>query len=311
MLRNVEAAARLAGVKVYVSVYHPGSRTTPLEPDGAGRVRALHRGARDRDPELRRHHRRQRAEPEPLLAAAVRAQRRERVGARVPPAPRPDLRRAQGRRPEAPRLGRRARAARLRPPGRDPPDLVADRVHPGDGRRLPRERPHDAGDGRVRDAPVPGQLLHEPDTANPRNTSIGLADYDKLVGLLGRAFDGTAQLGSTLPIIYDEFGIESIVPDGKRQPLLRERADDDEAGRRVEAGRGLRPRPQARLLPAERRRDPALPLARRGGAARAGSRASTTPTARRRRACPPSATRSTARAGARSRSATGSRSTSG
>ena len=32
VLRNVEAAARLAGVKVYVSVYHPGSRTTPLEP---------------------------------------------------------------------------------------------------------------------------------------------------------------------------------------------------------------------------------------------------------------------------------------
>ena len=32
VLRNIEAAARLSGVKVYVSVYHPGSRTTPLEP---------------------------------------------------------------------------------------------------------------------------------------------------------------------------------------------------------------------------------------------------------------------------------------
>ena len=31
VLRNVEAAARLAGVKVYISVYHPGSRTTPLD----------------------------------------------------------------------------------------------------------------------------------------------------------------------------------------------------------------------------------------------------------------------------------------
>jgi hypothetical protein len=30
-LRNFEAAARLSGVKVYVSVYHPGSRTTPLD----------------------------------------------------------------------------------------------------------------------------------------------------------------------------------------------------------------------------------------------------------------------------------------
>jgi hypothetical protein len=29
-LRNVEAAAELNGVTVYVSVYHPGQRTTPL-----------------------------------------------------------------------------------------------------------------------------------------------------------------------------------------------------------------------------------------------------------------------------------------
>ena len=31
VLRNVEGAARLSGVKVYVSVYHPGSATTPLD----------------------------------------------------------------------------------------------------------------------------------------------------------------------------------------------------------------------------------------------------------------------------------------
>ena len=31
ILRNVEAAARLSGVKVYVSVYSPGSATTPLD----------------------------------------------------------------------------------------------------------------------------------------------------------------------------------------------------------------------------------------------------------------------------------------
>ena len=32
VLRNIEAAARLSGVKVLVSVYSPGSATTPLDP---------------------------------------------------------------------------------------------------------------------------------------------------------------------------------------------------------------------------------------------------------------------------------------
>jgi hypothetical protein len=50
---------------------------------------------------------------------------------------------------------------------------------------------------------------------HPRTTTIALADYDKLVALLGEAFDGTAQLGSTLPIYYDEFGVESQIPPAK------------------------------------------------------------------------------------------------
>jgi hypothetical protein len=44
------------------------------------------------------------------------------------------------------------------------------------------------------------------------STTITIADYARLVALLGQAFDGTAQPGSTLPILYDEFGVESIVP---------------------------------------------------------------------------------------------------
>jgi hypothetical protein len=44
---------------------------------------------------------------------------------------------------------------------------------------------------------------------------LGLIDQNKLVRLLGRAFDGTAQVGSGLPILYDEYGIESIVPQEK------------------------------------------------------------------------------------------------
>jgi hypothetical protein len=39
-----------------------------------------------------------------------------------------------------------------------------------------------------------------------------VADYGKLVALLGEAFDGTAQRGSDLPIFYGEFGVESEIP---------------------------------------------------------------------------------------------------
>jgi hypothetical protein len=54
-----------------------------------------------------------------------------------------------------------------------------------------------------------------PAVAHPLNTSIGVADYDKLVTLLGEAFDGTAQPGSTLPILYGEYGVESDIPASK------------------------------------------------------------------------------------------------
>jgi hypothetical protein len=56
-----------------------------------------------------------------------------------------------------------------------------------------------------------------PTYAHLNGTSLGLADYDTLVSLLGTAFDGTAQLGSMLPIVYDEYGVDSQIPDGKRR----------------------------------------------------------------------------------------------
>jgi hypothetical protein len=56
-----------------------------------------------------------------------------------------------------------------------------------------------------------------PTFAHLSGTSLGLADYDRLVGLLGNAFDGTHQLGSKLPIVYDEYGVDSQIPDGKRR----------------------------------------------------------------------------------------------
>jgi hypothetical protein len=54
-----------------------------------------------------------------------------------------------------------------------------------------------------------------PTFAHPLSGNIGLADYNKLVQTLGRAFKGTAQPGTTLPIIYDEYGVQTKIPSGK------------------------------------------------------------------------------------------------
>jgi hypothetical protein len=64
--------------------------------------------------------------------------------------------------------------------------------------------------------PYPEHARIPPTFAHPRSSAISLADYGKLVRLLGRAFDGTRQRGSTLPIIYDEFGVQTKQPDDKR-----------------------------------------------------------------------------------------------
>jgi hypothetical protein len=51
-----------------------------------------------------------------------------------------------------------------------------------------------------------------PTLKHPRTPRvISINDYDKLVSLLAEAFDGTAQRGSTLPILYDEFGVQSTI----------------------------------------------------------------------------------------------------
>jgi hypothetical protein len=60
---------------------------------------------------------------------------------------------------------------------------------------------------------IPSKL--PPTFAHPNTTTIGVADYPKLVKLLTTAFAGTAQRGETLPIVYDEFGYQSKIP----QPL--------------------------------------------------------------------------------------------
>jgi len=46
-------------------------------------------------------------------------------------------------------------------------------------------------------------------------SSIAAGDHAKLVATLGKAFDGTAQKGSTLPILYGEFGVETTISAAK------------------------------------------------------------------------------------------------
>jgi hypothetical protein len=46
-------------------------------------------------------------------------------------------------------------------------------------------------------------------------TTMAEGDYTKLVALLGKAFNGTAQRGSTLPIFYGEYGVETAIPADK------------------------------------------------------------------------------------------------
>jgi hypothetical protein len=63
--------------------------------------------------------------------------------------------------------------------------------------------------------PYPENSLTPPTLAHPKSTPIGIADYTKLTDLLGKAFDGTAQPGSTLPILYAEYGVEAQIPAAK------------------------------------------------------------------------------------------------
>jgi hypothetical protein len=64
----------------------------------------------------------------------------------------------------------------------------------------------------------------EPPTRRHKGTTVGIADYDKLVTLLGRAFDRTAQPGTWLPIYYPEFGVQSKIPKRKERLYANRRA---------------------------------------------------------------------------------------
>jgi hypothetical protein len=215
VLENVATAASRNGVRNFVTVMHPGSRTTPLTDEARGEftsyAAALVRSVpavRDvivgNEPNLNRFWLPQFA-PDgssvapsaylELLAGTYDALKAVSTAVTVyggAVSPRGGDR-AGGTRPtHSPTKFIQELGAAYRASGRDRPIMDAFAIHPyADNSSQP------------------------PTTGHPLTTTIAIADYDKLVTLLGEAFDGTAQPGSQLPILYGEFGVESQIPDGK------------------------------------------------------------------------------------------------
>jgi hypothetical protein len=215
-LENLAAAARLTGVRVAIAVFHPGSRTTPLTPEARAQfaqftaaVARISTSFRlfivGNEPNLNRFWLPQFNADGSNAAApaylALLAQTYDALKAVSPSievaggalAPRGIDRPGTGRDTHSPTKFLRDLGVAYRASGRTTPimDLLA--IHPyGDSnRQAPR------------------------DSAHPNSATVGLADYTKLVALLGEAFDGTAQQGSTLPILYAEYGVQTTVPDRK------------------------------------------------------------------------------------------------
>ena len=215
VLDNVVAAAELSGIRVYVSVFHAGSRTTPLAPEdraqfasyAAGLARA-YPSVRDvivgNEPNLNRFWLPQYAADGSgasapaylsLLAETYDALKAVSPDVRViggALAPRGVDRPGTGRDTISPTRFTRELGVAYRASGRPLPVMDVFAFHPyaDNSSRSPELPPSD------------------PD-------HLGLVDYPKLVALLGEAFDGTAQAGSTLPILYDEFGVEATIPTEK------------------------------------------------------------------------------------------------
>ena len=212
VLANVAAAAALHGVRVYVSVYHAGSRTTPLtvqaQSEFAAYVTELvksNEAFRDvivgNEPNLNRFWLPQfRANGAGASAPAYNsllAKTYDAVKEAVPEtvvwggalAPRGVDKPLTGRDTISPTRFIREWGAAYRASRRTRPVMDGFAFHPyGQNSSVAVDR-------------LPGDRDH-----------LGLVDQDRLVQLLGSAFDGTAQKGSGLPILYDEYGIESVIP---------------------------------------------------------------------------------------------------
>jgi hypothetical protein len=214
-LGNAIAAAQFAGIRIVLSIYPYGSSVTPLTDadradfaaycaDIATRFPYVHDFIVGNEPNLNRFWMPQYGpNGEDVAAPAYEALLAETYDA------------LKAVRPHSTIYG-----GALAPRGVDKPNTGRDTHSPttfiadlgaafkASGRQVP-----------IMDAfafhPYPENSTIGPNFPHPNSSSIGLADYGKLVAALGTAFDGTVQHGSSLPILYDEFGIETQIPADK------------------------------------------------------------------------------------------------
>lgn len=215
VVSNVAAAAKAYGVTLYVSVLSPGSKTTPLTPEAQAQfaqyasalvrtVPSLRNVIVGNEPNLNRFWLPQFNQDGTDAAApayeTLLAQTYDAIKAANPAvtvyggalAPRGVDKPGTGRDTHSPVAFIADLGAAYRASGRTAPIMDGFAFHPyGEASNVP------------------------PTLQHPKSTSLGISDYDRLVGLLGQAFDGTAQAGSTLPILYDEYGVESTIPETK------------------------------------------------------------------------------------------------
>ncbi len=213
-LANISGAAKLDGVRVYVQVTNAGSRTTPLadadQADFAAYASALATAAHithfivGNEPNLNRFWLPQyTADGSDAAAPAYTSLLARTYDALKAVSPRIEVWGAS----VSPRGEDKAGSTR---PTHSPTAFIADMgiAYRASGRATPI---------------MDGLALHPyedysslpPSFQHPNTSTIALADYGKLVAILKLAFDGTAQPGSQLPVLYDEFGVEAQIPPGK------------------------------------------------------------------------------------------------
>ena len=232
---------------------------------GAGGVRRVRGGDRAGQPELPRRDRRQRAEPQPLLAAAVQPRRHRRVG--------PGLLRSCSQRPTTPskaaapddvRSGA-ARSRRAASTSRAPAATRSRRRASSAswGEAYAASWPHEAVHGRLRVPPVRDQLerRRRPAADRPRPPGSRRPDQARATARQGVRRHRAGRLRAADPLRRVRDRVDRAAGEGGA--LRRHGAGDDASRRRAGSGRGLRTGDQARVLPVERRRHPPLPRPRR------------------------------------------------
>ncbi len=209
LARNAAAAAQLTGIRLFVSVLNFGSKTTPLTSADidafstfAGALAGDLPGVTDfiigNEPNLNRYWLPQYGQAGEDVAAPAYVQ----------------LLAATYDKLKAVSPSIRVWGGAVSPRGSDRPNTIRDTHSPtmfirdmgiaykASGRTEPLM------DG-FAFHPYEDDSSQPPSSTHPTTTTIALADYDKLVALLDEAF------GPDLPIIYDEFGVETTVPAAK------------------------------------------------------------------------------------------------